>query len=106
MMSGIWPKFLAIFWTSLCDVRNMAKNFGHVPDILIFIEKDVRNSASDVRDSANDIRDSAKDVRMRDNDVRDSAMDVQNSASKYQRCPEDGPKFWPSSEQHAVMSRP
>ena len=46
VMSRIWPGIMAMFWTSYNDVQNMAKIFGHIPDIGHVPDiNDVRNMA-------------------------------------------------------------
>ena len=35
-MSGMVPRFLVIFQTSSCNVRNMTKNPGHIPDKYLY----------------------------------------------------------------------
>ena len=60
-MSGTWPIFLVTFRTSLCDVRNMAKNFGHVPDITGTVP-DIIGHVPDITGTVTDITGSVPDI--------------------------------------------
>ena len=111
LMFGIVPGFLVMLWTSQFDVWSMTR-------IPIFIENDVRNSASDVRNSASDVWNSASDVRNSASKFRNSANDVWDSASDVRnmtkdpghipdiklQCPEYDQKSWHYSGQIFALS--
>ena len=75
--------FLAMFRTSLYDVRNKAS-------FQKFVEVDVRNMASDVRNMASDVRNTASDVRNRARDVRNRTKNPGHVSDIKDRCPEYG----------------